>query len=382
MFSGKFVSTESLQTLLDNLYARHSRPPGECVLMVFEGTYLARTGVVGTSNTVAQNTWRNNFNLQKGVGCYASRQELSSPTFLAQPRHDCTHLVPAVAGSLNGAKCALSPRGAAYRSEEHAKWLRIDHGGNGYAVADLMNVDNFKGVLAPGGRRLPVDPLIVALYHDALPSRSAIRPQGVEVSDFKADFSLSPSEFSAYFDDSASNPDNGAIRSASGAAPVPLAGAATPTPLAAPTPPTRRPSRVADLSGTPVAPPSVNSGWSAEEFVRQALINLGWATVNVSRQQLGYDLLGQRGKATRFFEVKSSLGYCSPRLTEREWEQATQLGSDYILAIIENFNPDGTNEIFWVPNPAGTCAATASLTTQFGIARHVWQAAAVDSIGL
>src|SRR6266498_2586136 len=71
MYSGQFVSAEVLQTLLDDLYSKASQPPNQSVLMLFEGNYLARTGLLGPGNRTPQNTWRNNFHLQKGIGCYA-----------------------------------------------------------------------------------------------------------------------------------------------------------------------------------------------------------------------------------------------------------------------------------------------------------------------
>jgi len=382
MFSGNFVSTEVLQTILDNLYARQSLPATECVLMLFEDSYLARTGLVGPGNSSPQNTWRNNFNLQKGIGCYASPTELSSPTFLAQSRALCPHLVSGTGGGLSHGRCALCPTGATYRREDHPKWLRIDPGGGGYAVADMMNVTNFTGLIAPGGNRIPVMPLIIALYHDALPSTLAVRPTGVDIPDFMTDFSLSAQEFSAYFDDAPSNPNNRTVLAAIGSAsPPPPILPTTPTPpfptptTGAPIPPTRL--MVPILSSTPVPPPAVLSGWPAEEYAREALVTAHWTVYNVSRQQVGYDLLAQKGRRTVYVEVKSSLGYCTPRFTEREWQMAAHHGQDYVLAVVENYNPSGTNGIFWIPNPAATLTANPSLVRQFSVSRTAWQASAV-----
>lgn len=378
VFSNQFISTEVLQTSLDDLYARQSRPADDCVLMLFEGEYLPRTGVTRAGNRFPQNTWRNNFNLQKGIGCYASPTELSSRTFLAQSRLDCSHLVPQTPGVLAGATCGLSQRGAAYRNEDHPKWLRVDPGGNGFAVGDLLDVQNFEATVAPGGNRIPILPLIVALYHDALPSLSATRPGGVDVPDFMADFSLSQADLQAYFDSSVTNPFNAIIISATTTY-QPQAVAPTPA-LQVPRAVTRAPRtlRVAVLPATPVAPPAVNTGWSAEEYAKTALTNRGWTVHNVSRQQLGYDLLGQKARRTVYFEVKSSLGYCTPRLTEREWQQAVRLRGDYVLTIIENFNPIGSNSVYWVPDPVGALQPSVSLVKQYGVARSSWQSAAVD----
>lgn len=89
MYSGQYVSSGVLQSLLDDLYAKASRDLEDCVFVLFSNSYLARTGIIGTGRTSPQNTWRNNFNLQKGVLCYAPVADLSSPTFLEQPRADC-----------------------------------------------------------------------------------------------------------------------------------------------------------------------------------------------------------------------------------------------------------------------------------------------------
>ena len=110
MFSGQYVSTAVLQTMLDDLYTKASRPADDCVLMLFEENYLARTGITAPGHAVAQNTWRNNFNLQKGVGCYAPAQDLSSPTFLNQQRGQCRYLQPGPTGGLSHGRCRMPTR--------------------------------------------------------------------------------------------------------------------------------------------------------------------------------------------------------------------------------------------------------------------------------
>src|SRR5215211_3382778 len=81
MFSHQFVLSAVLETLLDDLFAKASRPLDNCVLMLFKNRYLARSGVTAPGHAGPQNTWRNNFDLQKGIGCYAPPQDLVSPTF-------------------------------------------------------------------------------------------------------------------------------------------------------------------------------------------------------------------------------------------------------------------------------------------------------------
>lgn len=385
MYSGSFIATEVLQSLLDDLFAKASRPANSCVLSIFEGNYLARTGLVGPANTTAQNTWRNNLNLQKGIGCYAPAAELSSPTFLNQDRSQCRHLQTTTPGSLAGAKCSLCTTGAAYRSESHRKWLRIDPGGNGYAATDLQNSANFAPYVAPGGSRIPVLPLVVALYHDADPGLTIGNRPAVSLADFAADFNFSAQEISTYFDVSMSHPLNArltnsaawAVGSNLGSSTVVSHGGfpATSTATHAPAAPTAVGQPM--LGGTPTPPPNTNNGWDAEQYVASALTAAGWTAHVVSRQQLGYDIFAQRGTQKRYVEVKSSLGLCSPSLTAREWQQASYHANSYVLAILENFNPTVQNVVYWVRDPANQCSATPQTTISHGIARSSWAAAAI-----
>lgn len=380
MYSGSFIATEVLQSLLDDLFAKASHPANSCVLSIFEGNYLARTGLVGPANTTAQNTWRNNLNLQKGIGCYAPPAELSSPTFLNQDRSQCRHIQTVTPGSLIDARCSLCPSGAEYRSESHRKWLRIDPGGNGYAATDLQNSANFAPYVAPGGSRIPALPLVVALYHDADPGLSIGTRPAVSLADFAADFNFSAQEISTYFDVSMTHPLNARLTNSAawvagsslGSSSVvsscgPLAtAAATSAPITQPV-----------LGGTPTPPPNTNNGWDAEQYVAAALTAAGWTAHGVSRQQLGYDIFAQRGTQKRYVEVKSSLGLCSPSLTAREWQQASYHANSYVLAIVENFNATAQNVVYWVRDPANQCMATPQTTISHGIARTSWAAATV-----
>ncbi|MFN5349628.1 MAG: protein NO VEIN domain-containing protein [Polaromonas sp.] len=390
MYSGSFITTEVLQALLDDLFAKASRPANTCVLSIFEGNFLARTGLIGPGNSSAQNTWRNNLNLQKGVGCYAPAADLASLTFLDQSRADCKYLLPVTPGSLSDAKCSLCTSGAAYRSESQRKWLRIDPSGNGYAATDLQLIANFSPYLAPGGVRIPILPLIVALYHDADPGLVIGNRPTVSLAEFAADFNLSAQEVSAYFDASTGNQFNARLinsaawASSSGAT---LAGAVATN--AAPPPaltgnasgvkaqPTPKPVPAPNLHGTPTPPPNANNGWDAEQYVAAALTAAGWTTYAVARQQLGYDIFAERGIQKRYVEVKSSLGPCSPSLTAREWQQAKHHAATYVLAIVENFNPTGENVVYWVRDPANQCSATPQTTISHSIARSSWTSAAI-----
>lgn len=382
MFSGLFATTEVLQTILDDLYAKASRPANDCVLMVFEGSFLARTGLVGPGNTTPQNTWRNNLNLQKGVGCYAPPNDLASQTFLDESRIKCKYLISAKPNELSGGKCSLNTTGAAYRNEDHRKWLRIDPAGAGYAVGDLMNVANYSPYVVPAGKRLPLLPLISALYHDGNPGLKIGNRPNVGLKEFCSDFNLSTHELNSYFDASSVNPYNAALLTKFPAISLVSPGVPTATVVATSSAPKYAKKKAATipspvLSGTPVTPPSVNSGWEAERYVAKALEQQGWAVYDVSRQRLGYDLVAKKGVTTRFVDVKSSVGFCSPSLTLREWQQASAHSAAYVLAILENFNPLSTNSIFWVPDPVGSCNFVVSNTVEYSISRTSWRTANV-----
>lgn len=376
MFSGTYVGTDILQTMLDDLYSKTTLPLNESVLMLFRGNYLSRTGLVGPSNSTPQNTWRNNFNLQKGVGCYAPPADLASPTFLNQSRVHCKYLLPSVPGQLSQARCSLSATSATYRNEDHRKWLRIEPTRSEYALVDLANTQNFLPYLVPSGIRIPAIPLIVGIYHDADPGLVIGQRSSLDVDDFRNDFNFDGAEFDAYFDDDPSLPANKTLLDAF---PNLSYNRATSAILAKVTVKQATSVKIKSpvLSGTPVAPPATNSGFHAEEFVLEALKNNGWAVYQVSRQQLGYDLLAKKGSSTRYVEVKSSLSACSPSLTAREWSQAVAHKSSYVLAIIENFVPNGANTIYWVPDPANSCIANPSSTINYAISRGSWTLASV-----
>lgn len=385
MFSGAFVSTEVLQTMLDDVYAKSSRDLNNCVLSLFENNYLARTGLVGPGNNWAQNTWRNNLNLQKGIGCYAQPNDLASNTFLDQQRTECRYLEFAEAGKLAGSTCSLCGTGAKYRGENHRKWLRIGQGGNGYAVVDLYNTNNFEPYVCPGGARIPALPLIQALYHDALPSLLTGTRTVVDLSCFKDDFNFTNEEFVSYFDDDPLNKYNAAMLSAPSAATYDRVESTTPPPMPQSASTGARqftmPINI-PTSGDEVPPPAFNSGWNAEQYVIDVLRANEWEVHDVSRQQVGFDLLAKKGRATRYFEVKSSLGTCTPCLTAREWQQAHTHADRYVLAIIENFKNDNSNTVYWVKDPANNCTAREHQSASHNIPRSSWTAAATNLAAL
>jgi len=364
--SASFLASGVLEGMLDDLYAKGSRHPSECVLNPFQGSYLPRTGILVTGNAEPQNTWRNNYNLQKGVGCYADSGELESPAFLAEQRIKCPHLEVGADGKLKGGVCNIPASSAKYRGEENPKWLRLATDGSGLAVIDMGRVESFAPHVAPEGVRLPLVPLVVALYHDALPGQVTGQRSAVSIKHFAADFNLSEAMLNACFDTSAESKYNATVLAMMGGAALDdllgeldLVKAPVLLPVVVPPP-------------TEISPPISNSGWDAEQMVLQALTTAGWQVTNVSRSQVGYDLHAVKGHRTRFFEVKSSVGLCAPLLTAREWGAAVLHGDSYVLAIIDNFAPGNPCAIHWIVNPAARCRSITRTAIQHSIPRSGW----------
>jgi hypothetical protein len=277
--------------------------------------------------------------------------------------------------------------GAEYRRESHRKWLRIDPGGSGYAVTDLQNTANFAPYIAPSGNRIPILPLIVAIYHGADIGLVLGTRTSVQLADFMVDFNFSQAELATYFDDSMQHPLNiRLIRSSGWPADASLGSLPPLQPQAVPSS-TRRTStrrgraRVIPeapvLTGTPTPPPETNTGWEAEQFVAATLTAAGWTVHIVCRQQLGYDIFAQKGSNKRYIEVKSSLGLCSPSLTAREWQQASFHSDSYLLAVVENFNSIGQNVVYWIPDPANRCVSIEQTTVSHNIPRSSWVLATI-----
>ncbi len=237
--------------------------------------------------------------------------------------------------------------------------------GGGYATVDTRRQQTFRGYVAPQGERIPLLPLIVALYHRADPGIAlGMHPRTVDWARFATDFHFSTHELGAYFDASETHPGNAAVLAAQPSSGW-VAPAATPA--------------VADpvLPATEVLPPAVNTGFEAEELVASALRARGWTCTNVSRQRPGYDILAVRGRRTLYVEVKSSVGACSPELTAREWQVAGQRGADYVLAVIEHLQIGAPNRVHWIRDPANHCTAMPRQQITHAIPRGSWTAATV-----
>lgn len=390
IFSDQSVSALIIQKNIDDLYSKESRPSNNCVLRLFDNNYLAKTGVVGLGNTSPQNTWRNNFRLQKGIVCYASSKDLADHDFLNQNRLNCRYLQPVQQGSLKNATCILCQSEAKYRGEEQPKWLRAETTvrGESYSLVDMANIQNFLPHIAPNGQRIPILPLIVALYHDPLPGIYVSRKE-VDINDFASDYGFSQEELIAYFEDKKQNQYNlQLLRNFPSVDYTPISQsllkAVVSVPAISKLSSDRQIKEIPNpiLSEVEIPEPGSNSGWGAQQYVMEVLRNNDWIVYDVSQQRCGYDLLAEKGNKRKYIEVKSSLGSCSPTLTEREWQKAKEYGSDYWLAIIENFRVESQNQIYWIHNPTENCNAREITVIQYSINRSSWLVAVNDDLDI
>lgn len=105
-----------------------------------------------------------------------------------------------------------------------------------------------------------------------------------------------------------------------------------------------------ESSTSTTGPPADNNGWNAEMFVANFFRNEGWQTSYVGHKRLGYDIVAKKFGRILCVEVKSSLGKCSPTLTKNEHKRLQDDECDFVLAILENFDPMTSNEINWIGN--------------------------------
>ena len=376
------TDSNTFQRLLDDLFEKPSFLPGRSVVSLFSNNHLVRTGRKGGSTTTASNIWRNNFNFQKGYCCYGRPNELLNRTFRTQSRTMCPHLRPAVAGQLRDATCALDTAAdadkAKYRREDHPKVLRIDPATREHFVYDPSDITHYTPLVQARGRRLPIAPLIVALYYD---SRLTAGRGEVDSTDFLADFNFSPAEFAAYFDDDPRLAEHAALSAAFprmlswrrvAASPVVVPPAPLPGIPAPRIPGSRTRRRTSASTGTSsTSPPAGGFWWDAEQAVQQMLVADGWMVVNKTTFGLGYDLLASKAGTTRHVEVKSSAGRCNPSLTQNEYSEARRLRASYVLAIVEDFDRSKPVVVQWIHDPA-RISVTARSTQVYSMPRSKW----------
>ncbi|MCW2396147.1 MULTISPECIES: DUF3883 domain-containing protein [unclassified Sphingobium] len=379
------IESSQLQQLLDDLYNKPSRANPEKIAIIFDNDHKVPTGLTGGVLAVPSNIWRNNLNLQKGFVCYASVQEMQSPAFVSASRKTCPHLRPSNTTTLVQSWCHLKGEPPKYRGEDNPKMFRKDPVTGEYTVHDPQNVSFYSGIVRPAsGTKIPIAALIAAIYTDSF---LAAGRSHVDVADFLADFGFTSTEAAAYFDDDPASPahqefalsypgmswtrlqSTQAVQSAPpvlpGLPPVPVAQTSTPGGTVVPHP--------ASIGVTTSPPPPAASGWwDAQQAVRKTLEAAGWLVTDTSGLKVGYDFKIIKAGTLKLIEVKSSVGICTATLTRLEYDQAIALRRDYVLAIVENFDPTSVATIQWVEDPA-RLQMTKRQVVQYTLPRSVWR---------
>ena len=361
--SDEVTSAGQIENFLDTLFLKtHIAAPLNVLTALFGGStspnapWSTRTGALAPENRYPTNTWRNNFNVQKGIGCPAAADTINA--ILADPtrRLSCPHMAVDDEG-----RHACSITGTTYRGEEHSIWLRFAEGG--YQVVNLNDPVTFEDYLAPRGRRIPVFPLIGALYSFAQDGTYPERPT-IGIPDFARDFGFTVEQVEQLFDADPESAGNREILMLLGGQFTPLA--PTQEPLPQPLPPDPEPA-------------ILNTGVGAELSVARDLQSHGWEIVYVANiTSLGYDLRASKGGEILKVEVKSSVGGCTPELTNTEWLAAQENGETFVLAVVSFYGSDG-QEILYVRNPAANLVPAERETVTYRFSRDEIGGLSVDA---
>ncbi len=356
--SGASTATVEIEHFLDSLYTKtHRSEPVVVLTALFGGStspsagYSARTGETAPGNKYPTNTWRNNFNIQKGIGCPAEADTITGLLQDPSIRLSCQHMAVDPEGRYT---CSLAS--AAYRGDEHSIWLRIVPAG-GYQVVDLDNPSVYAGYLSPSGHRIPIFPLLAALYGFAPASAYPQRPT-VGIPDFAQDFRFTLQQVEELFDcdpDSPANADLLAIAQGQMVVGDPLQFEVA-----------EQPNQMMPVLGVIMA---MNTGVGAEIAVAEELVANEWFVVYRGNQRgYGYDIEATRDGQSLCIEVKSSVGFTSPELTEAEWNAAQIHGDAYVLGVVDFYGSD-EQVIWYLRNPAANAIPAERTTTLYRLTR-------------
>lgn len=238
--------------------------------------------------------------------------------------------------------------------------MRIVNGG--YQVVDLDEASIYRSYLIPSGLRIPIFPLIAVLYSfapaDAYPQRDV-----VGIPDFARDFDLTLDTIEQIFDCDPDSESNSRLLAST----IRSKWEATVMPS----------SNVGRINDQPtaqlpidIASGVLNTGTAAEIAVARQLINDAWEVDYFGNQRgLGYDLRATREEVTLVIEVKSSIGSCTPDLTEAEWRAAQHFGDRFVLAVVD-FVGSAAERIVYVRNPAATAPTVTVQQTSYRVPRR------------
>lgn len=339
--SSETTPTREIERFLDFMFTKTHRPPPLIVLTDLFGRsnspsapWSTRTGERSPTNQEPTNTWRNNFGIQKGVGCPADPSTIIE--ILSNPllRLSCPWMSTDDEGRQT---CGI--KSTKYRGEEHSIWLRDS--GEGYQVVNLNYPSVYQAYLLPSATTpIPLFALIAALYCYA-PAGVYPEREVVGIPEFAQDFNFAIEHVQEIFDCDPDSANNAAVVAISSGGPMPLS-----VPISMSSPMQPRP--------LPVLPDPIelNTGVGAEIAVARDLQANGWTVSYVATvRSLGYDLEAMQNDETLRIEVKSSFGPCRPQLTEEEWRAAQRFGDSYVLAIVDYFGCPG-QRISYLRNPA------------------------------
>ena len=357
--SPTFTAASEIEQYLDRLYTKSHRPEPFVVLTApfggstsQEAPYGARSGTTAPGRAYPTNTWRNNFGIQKGVGCPAEPEVITTLLDDPQRRLACPNMSLDPDG---GHLCRV--RDTAYRGEEHAIWLRLSD--DGYQVVDLDHPGVFRDYLQPNNHHLPIFPLIGMLYCMAVPGVFPDRAQ-VGIPDFATDFGFTHDQVQSLFDCDPESRDNSLISMRVEDSRITVV-----------------PSLAAETSNDNLAhqlpdephDTLLNTGVGAEIIIARDLQSCGW-TVHYRANQpgLGYDLEASRDRQTLRVEVKSSIAFADLDLQESEWTAAQAYGNLYVIAVVDFF---GTSErrIWYVRDPAANAVPVERTTLTYRFVR-------------
>lgn len=341
-----------IEHFLDGLYTKtHRLEPFVVLTALFgqstspEAPYAARSGVLAPGRNYPTNTWRNNFAIQKGIGCPAEPAVIQALLLNPVVRLACAHMAVDPEGRH---LCTL--RDTSYRGEEHSIWLRMT--GEGYQVVDLDVPAVYERYVRPANVPIPVFPLIAALYSMA-PAGAYPARQRVGIPDFASDFRFDLARVEALFDCDPESPPNAALIAQVEGMALPAA-AIPPAPAQGAGPP---------VGGEPLPPAAelplvaperaMNTGVGAELAVAADIQQYDWEVRYRGNQPgIGYDLEAIKDGLTLRIEVKSSVAFTNPELQQSEWEAAQRHGDEYVLAVVDFYGSD-QQRIWYVRDPAG-----------------------------
>lgn len=353
---GRATPASEIEQFLDRLYRKSHRDSPFVVLTApFGGSfsqdapYSALSGAAAPGRVYPTNTWRNNFGIQKGVGCVADSGVITGLLDHPQHRLGCPHMTRPQEGVY---RCSIGATD--YRGEDHAIWLRRVNGG--YQVVDLNHPAVYRDYLRPSGQLIPVFPLIAMLYCMALPGVYPDRAV-VGIPQFADDFGFAPDEVGALFDCDPESAPNSAIHSVVNDSAGILS--------------TTSGSGDPDAANLPDDPPDsvLNTGVGAEILVARDLQSSGWEVrYRANQPLLGYDLEATREGQTLRVEVKSSVSYANLELQESEWAAARTYGESYVLAVVD-FYGSTSPSIWYVRDPAANAEPIQSAAVTYRFVR-------------